>query len=202
MNEIKTTLIDPFLLSQIEQSLAVKQQILADDALLRDIQGAADLALACYRSGGKLLIAGNGGSAADAQHIAGELVSRFFFDRPALAAIALTTDSSILTAIGNDYGYERIFSRQIEGNGQPGDLFLAISTSGNSANILRGIEMARQKSLSVIGLTGATGGQMVDQCDLCLTVPSTVTPRIQEAHILIGHLLCAYIEKGFFPSRS
>jgi D-sedoheptulose 7-phosphate isomerase len=195
------SIIDPFLREQIQESLDLKQRLLEDVAFLDTLQEACDRALACYQSGGKLLIAGNGGSAADAQHIAGELVSRFFFDRPSLPAIALTTDSSIMTAIGNDYGYEYLFSRQIEGNGRAGDLFLGISTSGNSANILKGIEAARKQDMGVIGLTGATGGEMDGLCDLCLKVPSTITPRIQEGHILVGHLLCAHIEQHLFAQQ-
>ncbi len=189
---------DPFLLEQIQESLAVKQRFLDDPLAMDTLQRVCDLAVAVYRSGGKLLIAGNGGSAADAQHIAGELVSRFFFDRPALPALALTTDTSILTAIGNDYGYERLFSRQLEGNGKAGDLFLAISTSGNSPSILEAMITARRMGLHVVALTGGSGGQMVPLCDLCLILPSTVTPRIQEGHILVGHLLCAFIERSLF----
>ncbi|MEO5363324.1 MAG: SIS domain-containing protein [Magnetococcus sp. DMHC-8] len=191
-------MIDPFLLEQLRDSLAVKQRLLADAAALATLQGMCDLAVRVYRAGGKLLIAGNGGSAADAQHIAGELVSRFFFDRPALPALALTTDTSILTAIGNDYGYDALFARQLEGNGKAGDLFLAISTSGNSPNIFQAIAVARRLGIHVVGLTGAAGGQMAAACDLCLRVPATLTPRIQEAHILVGHLLCAYIERALF----
>ncbi len=189
-----------FLTDQIQKSLALKQALLADRSFLTDLQRACERAVSVYRAGGKLLVAGNGGSAADAQHIAGELVSRFYFDRPALAAIALTTDTSILTAIGNDYGYENLFSRQIEGHGRPGDLFLAISTSGNSPNILRGIATARALNMGIIGLTGATGGQMAAACDICLRMPSLETPRIQEGHILVGHLLCAHIERQLFAA--
>ncbi len=194
----ETSPMSRFLLEQIVESRDVKQRILDDAECLAAIASAADMSLNCYKAGGKLMVAGNGGSAADAQHIAGELVSRFFFDRPALPALALTTDSSIMTAIGNDYGYEELFSRQIEGNGQDGDLFLAITTSGNSPNILRGIEMARKMDIKVVGLTGEDGGRIRDLCDVCIRIPSRVTPRIQEGHILVGHLLCAYIEKGLF----
>lgn len=190
--------IASFLLGQIEESRDVKQHILEDRACLSSIQLACDRAVVCYRNGGKLLIAGNGGSAADAQHIAGELVSRFFFDRPSLPALALTTDSSIMTAIGNDYGYEELFARQIEGYGRSGDVFLAVTTSGNSPNILKGVAAARRQNVQVIGLTGAGGGKLAPLCDLCIKVPSTVTPRIQEGHILVGHLLCAYIEQELF----
>ena len=190
-----------FLQNQIRESLAVKQQLLEDYAAMELLQKICDLALSVYRRGGKILVAGNGGSAADAQHIAGELISRFFFDRPALPALALTTDTSILTAIGNDYGYENLFSRQIEGNGKAGDLFLAISTSGNSPNILKAITVARAMKIHCVGLTGASGGKMAEVCDVCLKVPSTVTPRVQESHLLIGHLLCAFIEQGMFGKQ-
>ena len=143
-------------------------------------------------------IMGNGGSAADAQHFAGELVSRFHFDRPALLAIALTTDSSILTAIGNDYGYEDVFARQIHAHGRSGDVFIAISTSGNSANILKAIQTAKAIGLVVIGLTGSSGGKMKDMCDICLCAPSDSTPRIQECHLFFEHTLCACIEESLF----
>ena len=172
---------------------------MAEDAALRQqITDAVELCTTALRAGGKVLFCGNGGSAADAQHWAGELVSRFYFDRPGLPGIALTTDSSILTAIGNDYGFERVFSRQIEALGAAGDVFVAISTSGRSANILAGIDAARAKSMRVIGFTGATGGDMRDRCDTCFCIPSTETPRIQEGHEFVGHLLCALIEEDMF----
>lgn len=192
---------EDFLLKQISDSLYVKQQFMADAASMAMLHKACALALATYKAGGKMLIAGNGGSAADAQHIAGELVSRFFFDRPALPALALSTDTSILTAIGNDYGYENLFSRQIEGNGQAGDLLLVISTSGNSPNILKAIAVARAMQIHVVGLSGSSGGRMAAECDICLKMPSTVTPRIQEGHILMGHLLCSFIEQGMFGQQ-
>jgi D-sedoheptulose 7-phosphate isomerase len=187
------------LLAQMDESLRVKRRLRDDPKLLEGLFAACALAVDTYRRGGKVLVAGNGGSAGDAQHIAGELVSRFYYDRPALSAIALTTDTSILTAIGNDYGYEQVFARQIEGLGAAGDLFVAISTSGNSPNIVLGIEAAKRKGLSVVGLTGEKGGKMKALCDVCLCVPSSETPRIQEAHILLGHLLCAHIESELFP---
>jgi D-sedoheptulose 7-phosphate isomerase len=172
---------------------------MADTPALRAVlAGAVEASLASLRAGGKLLFAGNGGSAADAQHWAAELVSRFQKERPGLAAIALTTDSSILTAIGNDYGFERVFARQVEALGAPGDVFVAISTSGRSANILRAIEAARARSLRVVGFTGESGGEMAALCDFCLQVPSTDTPRIQEGHSFLGHLLCALVEQGMY----
>jgi len=187
-----------YVTSEFQASVAVKQRILEDGALMRLVRDTGHLLIDAYEAGNKLLIAGNGGSAADAQHIAAEFVSRFNFDRPGLPAMALTTDTSILTAIGNDYGYEKLFRRQIEANGVSGDVFLGISTSGNSPNLLEALEAARVKGIMTIGLTGQTGGKMRDLCDHCLCVPSNDTPRIQEAHILIGHTLCAMVELAMF----
>lgn len=187
-----------FITNQISSSIKVKENILNDNTLIEQISNSCDLAIQTYQKGNKTLIAGNGGSAADAQHIAGEFVSRFYFDRPGLASVAITTDTSILTAIGNDYGYDKIFSRQIEANGKNGDLFIAISTSGNSTNILLAIQRAREMGISVIGLTGASGGKMKELCDICICVPSSETPRIQESHIVIGHIICAAVEDILF----
>ena len=198
----ETLMVDLFLIQQIQENMALKQRILDDPDLLSALQKACDLCVAVYRAGRKMLIAGNGGSAADAQHIAGELVSRFYFDRPALPALALTTDTSILTAIGNDYGYEQLFSRQVAGNGAAGDLLLAISTSGNSPNILAAMATARERDIHVVGLTGASGGKMAGLCDILLKMPANETPRIQEGHLLMGHLLCSYIEKAIFTPPS
>jgi D-sedoheptulose 7-phosphate isomerase len=183
----------------IENAIRVKQGILADAALMEHIATAGETLIDAYRQGHKILIAGNGGSAADAQHLAAEFVSRFDYDRPGLPALALTTDSSILTAIGNDYGYEHLFKRQIEANGAPGDIFLGISTSGNSPNIVAALKAARAAGLFALGLTGECGGNMRDSCDLCIRVPSTATPRIQEAHITIGHIWCSLVEQALFP---
>jgi D-sedoheptulose 7-phosphate isomerase len=147
----------------------------------------------------KVLLAGNGGSAADAQHLAGEIVSRMNYDRAPAAALALTTDSSVITAIGNDYGYDRVFERQILGLGCPGDVFIAISTSGRSPNILRAIEAARRRQMVIVGLTGRTGGEMMSRCDLCLRAPSDSTPLIQQIHITAGHIICGLVEERLFP---
>jgi D-sedoheptulose 7-phosphate isomerase len=147
------------------------------------------------RGGGKLLIFGNGGSAADAQHIAAELIIRYKADRPAISAIALTTDSSALTACGNDFGFDAIFERQVEGLGRQHDVAMGLSTSGNSPNVLRGLRQARVMGLQTVGLTGGTGGQMQTLCDALIVVPSAVTARIQEMHITIGHVLCKVLEK-------
>src|ERR1700756_4204335 len=149
--------------------------------------------------GRKLLLAGNGGSAADAQHLAGEIVSRMNYDRAPAAALALTTDSSVITAIGNDYGYDRLFERQIMGLGCPGDVFVAISTSGRSPNILRAIEAARRKRITTVGFTGRTGGEMSSLCDFCLHAPSDLTPLIQQIHITAGHIICGLVEERLFP---
>ncbi|WP_243330195.1 D-sedoheptulose 7-phosphate isomerase [Mesoterricola sediminis] len=180
------------------ESIRVKEALAGDTAFGEAFEAAASLCIKTLTSGGKVLIAGNGGSAADAQHFAGELVSRFYFDRPGLAAVALTVDTSILTAIGNDYGFEKTFSRQVQALGATGDLFIGISTSGRSPNILAGLQEARARGLATIGLTGRTGGTMGEHCDLCLKVPSDSTPRIQEGHSLIVHALCATIESRIF----
>ncbi len=154
--------------------------------------------MACLQAGGKLLLAGNGGSAADAQHIAGEFVSRFAFDRPGLPAIALTTDTSILTAIGNDYGFEKLFARQVQALGNKGDVFIAYSTSGKSPNILAALAEARARGLVTVGLTGARQGPMHELCEHLLAVPSTDTPKIQEGHLVLGHTLCGLVESALF----
>ncbi len=169
------------------------------DAALLDAIGRAAAALsATLARGGKLLLAGNGGSAADAQHIAGEIVGRFLFDRAPLAAIALTTDSSVVTAIANDYGFDHVYARQVEGLGRPGDLVLGISTSGNSPSILKALEAGRRLGLTTLGLTGARGGRMAELCDVTMRVPSERTFMIQQVHITIGHMLCLLAERDIF----
>jgi D-sedoheptulose 7-phosphate isomerase len=165
-------------------------------AVIRDIVEATANAIA---NGRKLLLAGNGGSAADAQHLAGEMLSRLNYDRAPAAALALTTDSSVLTAIGNDYGYDRLFERQILGLGCAGDVFIAISTSGRSPNILRAIDVARQQRIVTVGFTGMTGGEMPSRCDMCLRAPSDSTPLIQQIHITAGHIICGLVEERLFP---
>jgi D-sedoheptulose 7-phosphate isomerase len=164
--------------------------------LASDVAKAVEMIHSSLAAGGKLLIAGNGGSAADAQHIAAELTGRFLRERKPLPALALHANSSALTAIGNDYGYEHVFARELAAHARPGDVLLAISTSGGSKNILRAIEEARQKRVSVIGMTGESGGAMRAACDLCLCVPSKSTARIQEMHIMIGHTICELLEEG------
>jgi D-sedoheptulose 7-phosphate isomerase len=163
--------------------------------LATDVSSAVDLIYSSLSAGGQLLIAGNGGSAADAQHMAAELTGRFFLERRPFRALALHTNTSSLTAIGNDYGYEHVFARELTAHARPGDVLLAISTSGNSSNILHAIEAARQSKVAVIGLTGETGGKMRAACDLCLCVPCKSTPRMQEMHITIGHTICELLEE-------
>lgn len=178
--------------------LSVLRQM-ADDAVLQSsVIDAVTISVDALRSGNKLLFAGNGGSAADAQHWAGELVSRFRLDRVGLHAFALTTDTSILTAIGNDYGYDYVFARQVEAMGKAGDVLFAISTSGNSKNVLRAVEAAKARDMRVIGFTGRSGGALGSRCDICFKVPSYETPRIQEGHEFLGHLICGMIEQEMF----
>lgn len=185
---------------KINESQQVMARMLADEALQAVLAQAASALIRCLQSGGKILLAGNGGSAADAQHIAGEFVSRFAFDRPGLPAIALTTDTSILTAISNDYGYEKLFARQVQAHGQKGDVFIGYSTSGKSPNVLLAFKEAREKGLVCIGLTGNRGGPMRDLCDYLLEVPSADTPKIQEGHLVLGHVLSGLVENALFKA--
>lgn len=187
-----------YIKEQITASYETKQKVLADEALLSTIEAVAQQCVALYRDDKKTMLAGNGGSAADAQHIAAELVGRYGFDRPSIASIALTTDTSNLTAIGNDYGYDKVFSRQVEGLGRAGDLFIGISTSGNSQNVINAFESAKAKGITTVALVGRDGGKMAAMADHAIIVPSNATPRIQESHILIGHILCDIIEKELF----
>ena len=169
-----------------------------DSVLVNEMVAVASECVKSLRNSGKIILAGNGGSAADAQHIAGELVSRFAFDRPGLPAIALTTDTSIITAIANDYGYERLFERQIQALGNPGDIFIAYSTSGSSKNIIFALIEAKRIGLVTVGLTGNNNGIMNEHCDYLFAVPSKLTPKIQEGHLIIGHSLCGIIENEIF----
>lgn len=181
----------------VADSLAVKRRFF--DAQAGDVERAAQLIASAFRAKGKLLVFGNGGSAADAQHIAGELVNRFLQDRMALPAIALTTDGGVLTCIANDTGFEQVFARQIEALGTKGDVCLAISTSGTSRNVIAACEQARRQGVTVIGLLGRDGGRVAPLCDLALIVPSDDTQRIQETHNLIGHIVCELVEAELFP---
>jgi len=187
-----------YIKDQIKQSYETKQAIYENDVLLDKIVEVAQKCVALYKTDKKTILAGNGGSAADAQHIAAELVGRYGFDRPSIPSLALTTDTSNLTAIGNDYGYDQVFSRQLEGMGQEGDIFIGISTSGNSVNIIKAFESAKKKNIFTVALVGRDGGTMAQIADIALVVPSNATPRIQESHILIGHILCDIIEKEIF----
>jgi D-sedoheptulose 7-phosphate isomerase len=190
------------IVDQIRDTQRIMGAMLDDSALLSKIEDAATVCVQCVRLGGKVLLAGNGGSAADAQHIAGEFVSRFAFDRPGMAAVALTTDTSILTAIGNDYGYEKIFARQIHAVGRAGDVFIGYSTSGKSPNVLEAFRAAREVGLICIGFTGNRGGAMRDLCHHLLEVPSAETPKIQEGHLVLGHILCGLVEHDIFGPKN
>ncbi len=187
-----------YIKDQIKKSYETKQAIYNNDLLLNKIEEVAKKCVSLYRGSNKTILAGNGGSAADAQHIAAELVGRYGFDRPSIPSLALTTDTSNITAIGNDYGYDKIFSRQLEGMGQDGDIFIGISTSGNSQNIINAFKAAKDKNIFTIALVGNDGGEMAKIADIALVIPSDSTPRIQESHILIGHILCDIIEKEIF----
>jgi D-sedoheptulose 7-phosphate isomerase len=187
-----------YIQAELLKTRSTMERIAADDHINAQVEQIARLACDALRAGNKMLFAGNGGSAADAQHLAGELVSRFNFDRPGLAAFALTTDSSVLTAIGNDYGYEKLFARQLNAVAVAGDIFIAISTSGRSPNILNALREARAKALITVGMTGLSGGDMPPLCDFCLQIPSSETPKIQEGHIALGHIICGLIERELF----
>lgn len=182
----------------IEQSIAVKQAILDNPDFMTRIEEAAGIMIESLKAGGKIHFCGNGGSAADAQHLAAELSGRFYFDRPPLNADALHCNTSYLTAVGNDYGYDVIFSRLIQGTGKKGDVLVGISTSGNSKNILKAYETCREMGIKTISFTGETGGSMKNLSDVLLNVPSKDTPRIQESHIMIGHIICELIESALF----
>ena len=195
MNRTGTTAIE----AALREHLRVAETLCESATLRSELALAAAACTRCLRAGGKILLAGNGGSAADAQHVAGELVGRFAFDRPGLPAVALTVDTSILTAVANDYGYEAVFARQVQALGAAGDVFIGYSTSGRSPNILRALAEARARGLVTIGLCGADGGGMTALCDHLLAVPSRATPRIQEAHLLLGHVLCELVERAAFP---
>lgn len=187
------------ILSYFQQSRDALQATIDDKGFLETLAAITDCITKALTAGGKVLLAGNGGSAADAQHIAGELMCRLYYDRAPIAAIALTPDSSVMTAIGNDYGYEHVFERQVLGLGRPGDVFVAISTSGRSPNILRAIDAARQIGVTTIGLTGRIGGEMPARCDLCLRVPSDSTPLVQQIHITAAHIICGEAEARLYP---
>lgn len=187
--------------AQIDESCQVKQRLLNDEKTITTIAKVADLCAQAYKNGNKTLWAGNGGSAADAQHMAGEMVSKFLFDRPGLPSIALTTDTSILTAIGNDYGYERLFARQLEANGVKGDVFIGISTSGNSRNLVEAQKVCKQRGITSVALVGEKPCEM-DNYDYVIHIPSHETPRIQECQTLIGHIICCIVEQAIFGDKA
>jgi D-sedoheptulose 7-phosphate isomerase len=182
----------------IQASIAAKQQVMAMPELVSAIANVSELLVEAFRQGNKVLLFGNGGSAADAQHIAAELVGRFAFDRPALPAMALNVNTSVVTAIGNDYGFDVVFARQIEAMGRQGDVAIGISTSGNSPNVLQALSIGKKNGLHTVALTGCTGGKLRSVVDHCLCVPSNETPRIQECHILIGHIISELVEQTLF----
>lgn len=184
--------------AQLGESSALLNALASNVSIKKTLESVRNLFVETFRNGGKLLFAGNGGSAADAQHMAGEFVSRFAFDRPGLPAIALTTDTSILTAIGNDYGYDKLFERQVGALGSKGDVLVAYSTSGSSPNITMALRKAKSQGLATVGLTGNRKGNMLEHCDFLFEVPSAVTPKIQEGHLVIGHILCGLVEETIF----
>ncbi len=182
----------------IGDSILVKQYILESEEFIHKIHEVSDLLINTFKNGNKVLLCGNGGSAADAQHIAAELSGRFYFDRPPLPAEAMHVNSSYLTAVANDYGYEEVYARYLKGVGNKGDVLIGISTSGNSENIIRAQEIAKTKGIKVVSFTGEDGGKMKEFSDFLLNVPSNVTPRIQESHILLGHIVCELVEDALF----
>ena len=185
----------------IKESIGVKELILSDENLISNIEKASQIIIDYYRNGGKVLFCGNGGSAADAQHLAAELSGRFYYDRPALEAEALHVNTSYLTAVGNDYSFDLIYSRILSASGKAGDVLVGISTSGNSKNVLEAQKVAKQKGMKIISLTGESGGEMKNTADCLINVPSKLTPRIQESHIMIGHIICQIVEENLFPRK-
>jgi len=188
--------INDIVSTSFQDSIALKSEIL-NSSLLLQIAGAGEAIIECLESRGKIIFAGNGGSFADSQHLAAEFISRFLFDRSALPAIALGTNSSNMSAIGNDYGYENVFGRELDALGSKGDIFIPITTSGNSPNLIEAVKIASDRKLKTIALTGETGGALGSMCE-CLKIPSSNVPRVQESHILIGHILCQIAEEGIF----
>lgn len=189
-----------YIKTYLDNSIAVKKQLQESEGVLNQISLVADLIINAYKNGNKVILAGNGGSAADSQHIAAEFVSRFFFDRPGLPAIAITTDTSMLTAIGNDYGFDKLFARQLQAQSKPGDVFIGISTSGNSVNIIKAMELTKELGVKSVALCGESGN-LKDMVDYSINVPSKVTPYIQECHICIGHMICAIVERAIFKTE-
>lgn len=191
----------PQIQASLQQSIVTKQSILTNENLLAQIEQSVEILIAAFKNGNALLLCGNGGSAADAQHIAAEFVARYNYDRPPLNAEALGSNASDLTCIGNDYGFEHIFSRSIQAKGRKGDVLMAISTSGNSPNVLAAALAAKDKGMTVISLTGETGGDLKKHSHLTLQIPSKSIPHIQESHITIAHIICGLVEAGLFPKK-
>lgn len=189
-------------IASIEESIATKKRLLGSKQAIATMARVSQVLVDALQEGNKVLLFGNGGSAADAQHVAAEFVGRFAFDRPALAALALSVNTSCVTAIGNDYGFELVFARQIEALGRAGDVAIGISTSGNSPNVLRGVSAAKKMGMHTVALTGSTGGRLKDVVDCCVCAPSDETPRIQECHILIGHVIAELVEQTIFREQS
>lgn len=202
--EAKPAAVDAASVSEIRATITATARLMADmaadEGLCAAVAQVADTAVAALRAGRKVMICGNGGSAADAQHWAGELVSRFNYDRPGLAALALTTDTSIITACGNDYGYDETFARQVQALGVAGDVLFVLSTSGNSPNVIKALEAARARNITTIAFTGRSGGKAAALCDISVRVPHDSTPRIQEGHEVLGHAICALVEAAMFPN--
>lgn len=193
-SELKNKFID-----SLKTAITLREKMMSNEAFVSNVLKTVDLIVTAYKNDKKVLFAGNGGSAADAQHLAAELVGRFYYDRPALYAEALTANTSDLTCIGNDYGYDFVFSRGVDAKGRAGDVLFAISTSGNSANVVNAAKSAKAKKMIVIAMTGETGGRLSEYADVLLNVPSKDTARIQECHITLGHLICEFIESELFP---
>ena len=189
------------IINAIKESAAVKIAILENTEIIDALQQIVEKIVLCYKNGGKVLFCGNGGSAADAQHLAAELSGRFYYDRAPLYAEALHVNTSYLTAVANDYSYDEVYARLVKAMGRKGDILIGLSTSGNSGNILRAIAQAKQQEMLTYGFTGESGGKMKELCDLTIRIPSAVTPRIQESHILVGHIICELVEASLFPNQ-
>lgn len=185
------------IVKRIEENIGMKKSILNDTHLIDTIERAATVVVSAIKNGNKVIFCGNGGSAADSQHLAAELIGKFYFNRRSLPAVSLTVNTSIITAIGNDFGFEKVFSRQLEGIGKAGDVLIGLSTSGNSENVVEAFRLAKELGISTIAFTGESGGILRDLADILINVPSSDTPRIQEAHIMVGHIICELVEKEF-----
>ena len=190
-----------FIKSKIQTSVNLKTSLLGNSEILNSVNSVINDIVASYKNGGKVLWCGNGGSAADAQHLAAELSGRFYYDRPPLFSEALHVNTSYITAVANDYSYDIIYSRLVEAMGKKGDILIGLSTSGNSGNVIKALEQAKKIGMITVGFTGQTGGKMKDLCDYLINIPSTDTPRIQECHMLFGHTICEMVEMNLFPKK-